>query len=465
MSAGYGTRASQRSVQDADRVHDILGIGFGPSNLALAIAAMEHNATPGAPQVSVGFLEKQRTFGWHTGMLLDGATMQVSFLKDLATLRNPVSPFGFLSYLHAKGRLVDFINHKVLYPSRVEFHDYLRWCADQLDPLVDYGYEAVSARPVEEDGEVVRFEVVARDWHTGRLVERSGRNLVMAPGLRRRLPEGVVESKRVWHSADLLKRIEEFDGRTPRRFVVLGAGQSAAEVTHHLYHAFPSAEVCAVFSRYGYSQSDDSPLANRIFDPAAVDDFFGASEQAKADLQRYHSNTNYSVVDVDLIEELYRSWYLERVRNHNRLRLLNMTTLLDVADKGEEIEVTLRHAPTEATETLRADLLVCATGYSPADARPLLGDVRRLLWTDERGLPRVGRDYRIAADERVVGGIYLCGGTEHSHGITSSLLSNAAVRAGEILASVLDRAEGRPHRAETRPERPLTVPVASESAR
>jgi len=39
----------------------------------------------------------------------------------------------------------------------------------------------------------------------------------------------------------------------------------------------------------------------------------------------------------------------------------------------------------------------------------------------------------------VRGGIYLQGGTEHSHGITSSLLSNTAVRVGEILASIVDR--------------------------
>ena len=33
-------------------------------------------------------------------MLLEDATMQVSFLKDLVTLRNPASEYGFLSYLH-----------------------------------------------------------------------------------------------------------------------------------------------------------------------------------------------------------------------------------------------------------------------------------------------------------------------------------------------------------------------------
>nr|WP_238356691.1 SidA/IucD/PvdA family monooxygenase [Kribbella italica] len=61
-------------------------------------------------------MERQRGFGWHRGMLIEDATMQVSFLKDLVTLRNPASEFTFLTYLHSKGRLVDFINHKTLFP-------------------------------------------------------------------------------------------------------------------------------------------------------------------------------------------------------------------------------------------------------------------------------------------------------------------------------------------------------------
>ena len=82
-------------------------------------------------------------------MLLDDATMQVSFLKDLVTLRNPTSEFTFLKYLHSRGRLVDFINHKSLFPLRVEFHDYFTWAADQVAGLVSYGSEVVGVRPVD----------------------------------------------------------------------------------------------------------------------------------------------------------------------------------------------------------------------------------------------------------------------------------------------------------------------------
>ncbi len=118
-------------------VHDLIGVGFGPSNLALAIAIAEHNAgvrrTPGARGVTAAFVERQRGFGWHRGMLLEDATMQVSFLKDLVTLRNPQSDFSFLCYLQSRNRLVDFINQKNFFPSRVEFHDYLQWAAALVD--------------------------------------------------------------------------------------------------------------------------------------------------------------------------------------------------------------------------------------------------------------------------------------------------------------------------------------------
>jgi L-ornithine N5-oxygenase len=137
-------------------VYDVVGIGFGPANLALAIALDEHNEDASHDEVVTAlFLEQQPGFGWHRGMLIDGATMQVSFLKDLATLRNPTSRFGFVPYLHERGRLVDFINHKILYPTREEFHDYLEWAAAAVDHLVAYSSEVMEVRPAGELLEVV----------------------------------------------------------------------------------------------------------------------------------------------------------------------------------------------------------------------------------------------------------------------------------------------------------------------
>jgi len=440
---GNPSRAREGGISlRADRqIVDLLGIGFGPSNVAVAIAAVEHNEAGTEPLISAEFVEQKPAFGWHHGMLIDGTTLQVSFLKDLATLRNPTSRFGFLSYLHAKDRLIDFINHKCLYPSRIEFNDYLSWCASQIDDLVHYGRRAISARPVSVDGFVTHYEVTDRGTHNGSLTMRLARNLVVGPGLSPRMPAGLSQSRRVWHSHFLLDRLETLDVAQPRRFVVLGAGQSAAEVAEHLHSRYPTAEVFAVFSRFGYSQSDDSPYANRIFDPQTVDVFYSSPEDVKVALMRYHGNTNYSVVDVDLIEELYRRAYQERIRGPERLRLFNVSELADVRERTDGIQVVIRHLHSGELSTLDADALVCATGYRPTDPRSLLGEVGPLLLDDAQGRLRLERDYRVATAPEVLAGVYLCGGTEHTHGITSSLLSVAAVRAGEILRSVIERAE------------------------
>ncbi|MGC5287778.1 lysine N(6)-hydroxylase/L-ornithine N(5)-oxygenase family protein [Micromonospora sp. DT231] len=434
---------SQAAPYGAIPVYDLLGIGFGPSNLALAVAVREHNDGAGADPVTAVFLERQARFGWHRGMLLSDATMQVSFLKDLVTLRNPTSEFSFLCYLQDRGRLVDFVNHKSFFPLRVEFHDYLEWAAAKVDDLVHYGQEVTRVVPVLRDGVVEAFDVLVR--HSGGVDSYRARNLVVATGLLPQTPAGVEASDQIWHSRDLLTNIERLDGTDPSRFVVVGAGQSAAEVTAFLHERFPSAEVCGVFSRYGYSPADDSSFANRIFDPAAVDDYFTAPSEVKTMLMNYHRNTNYAVVDADLIEELYRRSYQEKVNGVQRLRLLNMSRLTGAREHDGRVAVTVETLTTGEVSVLDADVLICATGYQPVDPFPLLDDAARHYHRDEFGRAVVQRDYRIRADASVRANVYLQGGTEHSHGISASLLSNAAVRAGEILGSIVG------HRADDRP--------------
>ena len=428
------------SVEAGEQVpiHDVVGVGFGPSNLALAIALAEHNAGARTP-VTAHFLERQPRFGWHRGMLIDTATMQVSFLKDLVTMRNPTSEFSFVNYLHTVGRLVDFINHKNLFPLRVEFHDYFEWAAAKVDDVVSYGVEVVSVTPVRDGGEIVYFDVTTSDGGALR-----ARNLVMGTGLRPQLPDGVAGGPRIWHNSELLHRVERLRGADPRRFVVVGAGQSAAEVAALLHDEFPRAEVCAVFARYGYSPADDSSFANRIFDPEAVDQFYRAGEPVKDRLMRYHGSTNYSAVDVDLIDELYRRMYRERVLGVQRLRLFNVSRPVEVVDTGSAVTAAVESLTTGERTVLDADAVIYATGYRPADPTPLLGELGAMCTRDAEGRLRVERDYRITTDSAVRGGIYLQGGTEHTHGITSSLLSNTAVRVGEILTSIVDRRAARP---------------------
>ncbi|CAO5157165.1 L-ornithine N5-monooxygenase [Frankia sp. AiPs1] len=433
-------------------IQDIVGVGFGPSNLALAIAVEEHNAqVPARDALRVSFLERQANFGWHRGMLLEGATMQVSYLKDLVTLRNPASGFSFLSFLHEQERLVDFINHKTQFPLRQEFHDYLAWAARRLDHLVDYDLRVVDLRPVLADGEIALVDVVAVRGDTGETVIRRARNVVLAVGLEPKLPAGINLGERVWHNNDLLARVASLPPATRDRFVVVGAGQSAAEVTEFLHTRYPTAQVVALFARYGYSPADNSAFANQIFDPSAVDDFYTAPPAVKDMLGAYHRSTNYSVVDIDLIDELYRRVYQEKVHGQERLRMMRASRLLDLRTLADGVCLDVEFLPTGTRETIESDIVVFATGYRSRDPRLLLGAMAEHCETDPAdpsdphgpaGRPRIGRDYRLHTGSGTSAGVYVLGATEHSHGISSTLLSNVAVRAGELIQSITRPASG-----------------------
>jgi L-ornithine N5-oxygenase len=246
-------------------------------------------------------------------------------------------------------------------------------------------------------------------------------------------------AERVWHSSEFLEKYRRMNPGELRRVAVVGAGQSAAEITRFLYDELPHAEVCAVVPSYGYAIADDTPFANEVFDAGAVDDYYFGTEQTREAFWRYHSNTNYSVVDDDVIRALYRRAYDEDVRGGSRLQFLNLTRVTGVKRSGAETRVTIQAGPHSEVRELEVDALVCATGYKAMEPTGLLGDLDRYCLRDDAGRYRMERDYRIVTDPEMRCGIYLQGGTEHTHGLTSSLLSNVAVRGGEIADSLVAR--------------------------
>ena len=262
-----GTNSHSNTVSDSDELLDLLCIGFGPASLAIAIAL--HDAkpqSPSSPAPKTLFLEKQPQFAWHAGMQLPGAKMQISFLKDLATPRNPRSKFTFINYLFSKGRLNQFINLGTFLPSRVEYEDYLRWCASAFEKagVVGYGVEVGSVRACTKspDGKVTSWEVSARDLG-GNTVKRRARHVVIAVGGRPVIPSNMQGLKHVAHSsqyANAIGNIQEREVGRKLRFAVVGSGQSAAEIFNDLWERFPDAEVRLIIKGASLRPSDDSPL-------------------------------------------------------------------------------------------------------------------------------------------------------------------------------------------------------------
>ncbi|MGH3637858.1 MAG: lysine N(6)-hydroxylase/L-ornithine N(5)-oxygenase family protein [Mycobacterium sp.] len=407
----------------------VVGVGFGPSNLGLAIAIEEHNEQCAHDQaISAEFIEAKPQFGWHTGMLIPGTTMQISFLKDLASQRNVRSRYTFLNYLTERRRLNEFINHQTFFPTRLEFHDYLEWAADRVDAKVHYATRAVAVR---DEGGWLAVDVEGSGKETLR-----ARAVVLAGGLQPQLPGGVDETPRQFHNHGLLNKLPDLPPITHNRFVVVGAGQSAAEVTDYLHTTYPAAEVHGVFAKYGYSPADDSPYANRVFDPAAVDDFYTAEPTVRQRLLDYHRATNYSVVDLPLIEALYAREYAERVAGQRRLYFHGASGVVSATEDDAGVRVVIEHHPTKSLEALDCDAVVYATGFVPMSLPEILGDLCDPTVYSADG-PEVARDYRLRTAREVSGSIYLQGGTEHTHGLSSSLLSNIAVRCGEIVESIV----------------------------
>ncbi|HJT95681.1 MAG TPA: SidA/IucD/PvdA family monooxygenase, partial [Mycobacterium sp.] len=197
--AATASNSMQAGLGDEDNPYDFIGVGFGPSNLALAIAAEELDA-----EQSCLFFERSSRLQWHPGMLLEGARMQISFLKDLVSLRNLASPYTFLQYTRAKNRLEHFVNLNEFRPTRLEYQDYLQWVAEAFTERVRYNSSVNRVTPVRHpDDDVYRlFSVQVKDMLTGETSVYFARNVVYAAGGQPRWPVGqVCDTPAVVHSS------------------------------------------------------------------------------------------------------------------------------------------------------------------------------------------------------------------------------------------------------------------------
>ncbi|MFA7942984.1 lysine N(6)-hydroxylase/L-ornithine N(5)-oxygenase family protein [Pseudomonas brenneri] len=414
-------------------VHDLIGIGFGPSNLALAIALQEREKAQG--KLDVLFLDKQADYRWHGNTLVSQSELQISFLKDLVTLRNPTSPYSFVNYLKAHGRLVDFINLGTFYPCRMEYNDYLRWVAGQFTEQSRYGEEVLAIEPILHQQQVEALRVISRDAQGEQLV-RTARSVVVSAGGTPRIPEAFKALKddgRVFHHSQYLSRMAQqpcVEGK-PMRIAIIGGGQSAAEAFIDLNDSFPSVQVDIILRGSALKPADDSPFVNEVFSPEFTDLVFQQPSSERERLVNEYHNTNYSVVDLDLIERIYGIFYRQKVSGIARHAFRTLTTVEKASAGPLGVELLVRHNATGETVINHYDAVVLATGYERQMHRQLLAPLEAYMGDFE-----VSRDYRVVTDERCKAGIYMQGFSQASHGLSDTLLSILPIRADEIAASL-----------------------------
>lgn len=254
-SSDYTHRA-EPSVQPQ---YDLVCIGFGPASLAIAIALHDRGIN-----AKVLYIEKQQSFIWHAGMLLPDARMQISFLKDLATLRDPTSHFTFVNYLKSKNRLVAFTNLSTFLPLREEYNDYMSWCASHFDDQVRYGHETTSVSAADhQDGPIKTWQVTSKNTKTNQTSTLTARGVVIAIGGKPRIPIPLsgLES-RIVHSSSYSTAVPQILKETYKlhSIAVVGGGQSSAEIFNDLQNRYPNSCVTLFTGASALKPSDDSPL-------------------------------------------------------------------------------------------------------------------------------------------------------------------------------------------------------------
>ncbi|MGP9019656.1 lysine N(6)-hydroxylase/L-ornithine N(5)-oxygenase family protein [Streptomyces sp. BR1] len=422
-------------------VYDILGVGFGPANLALAIALEERDSP-----LTARFLEARPSPEWQPGMLLDGSDIQNHPSRDLVTLRNPRSRYSFLNYLHEQGRLLRHLNLPSEFPLRKEYAGYLRWASSFFSHLVDCNQRAASVEVVEAGGErLYEVTTMAGDRYLGR-------TLVLGPGRTPYIPSpyDTVRTPRVFHLTQYLPRLAELagQGREPESVAVIGGSQSAVELALDLGRRFPRTKVTTYTRSHSLRLKDTSPFSEEGYFPEFTDYYFQASREGKKALDAYMHGTNYSSADGDVLRELYLTIYEQELDGEQRVFVRGNHEAVAVREAGERVALDFveRHTGERITDTV--DFAVLATGFrnmGPAPHEelcpPLMAGLADRFTAEPDGRLLVGADYALQPVADGVPPLFLNGLCESSHGIgdagSFSLLSLRAATLADALTSRL----------------------------
>ncbi|MFE9749566.1 lysine N(6)-hydroxylase/L-ornithine N(5)-oxygenase family protein [Saccharothrix saharensis] len=422
---------------------DIVAIGAGPSNLALGVALEELAPSSVAQRTLV--LEQHSDVRWQRNLLLPWAESQVSFLKDLVTLRNPRSRFTFLNFLHEQGRLDEFINLSTFTPYRTEISAYLQWVADTLEHVrISYDRRCTSVEPRRAaDGSVEGWLVTTAGGDTV-----SARDLVVGTGRDPHVPEvfAGLPAERVVHSTGYLEGIAALPKDEPHRVVVVGGAQSAAEMFRSVHDDLPRSRPTIVMRSIGFGHYQTSKFINELYYPSFIDEFHQAAPEARARILREMRQTNYAGLAPGLLEELYRMRYLQRLAGQERSQVLTMVDVVGARLDGDDIVLDLRDSKTGTVEELRCDIVLLGTGFDPRPPRLLRALMEPLGITE----PAVDRGYRVDLGAASSAALYLQGVNEETHGISDSLLSVLAQRSEHIVDDILDRRRPRSNGSSTR---------------
>jgi len=155
-------------------------------------------------------------------------------------------------------------------------------------------------------------------------------------------------------------------------------------------------------------------------------------------LIRKHFDTNYSVADLAIIQSLYREEYEATIgENVDRFGMLKFKRLTEVVERNNALSVTLVSTLDGEHQELEVDVVICATGYSRRNNLALL-DSLKSYWAEPAHMPRLSRHYALQMNDNFKPNIFIQGMSEHTHGLSDTLLSVISRRSHEVGGEIVN---------------------------
>lgn len=405
-------------------IYDIAGIGIGPFNLGLA-ALLEP-----VKELKSVFFEKNNSFDWHPGMMIEGTTLQVPFYADLVTLADPCSRFSFFSFLKFKNRLIRFSIYDHHFISRKLFNEYCNWVVSQLSNLrfnckvseIRYDYEKQCYEiKINNGNEQTKFYA---------------KHIVCGIGTEPLVPSfcSTLLGKTILHSSSYLYQKENL--KQQNSVVVIGSGQSAAEIFFDLLQDLPSdlsKELTWITRSKAFSPMDYSKLALELTSPDYISYFYGLPEHKKTGVLQSQSML-YKGINFSLIDRIYDKMY-ELAEDFGDLpvQLLTNMELMNVVRKDEKYYLDFFHLQQEKHFPCTSDAIILATGYQNTYPEFFNSVKERIFWKDNGELD-IAFNYSIDVNSSE---IFVQNAELHTHGFNAPDLGMGPHRNAIIINSIL----------------------------
>lgn len=409
---------------------DLLGVGIGPFNLALA-ALLD-----GVAEVDALFCDGHPRFSWHPGLLIEGTTTQVPFLADLVSLVDPTSPHSFLEYLRVHDRLLRFYLRERFHLPRREYDHYCRWVADRL-PSCRFGARVEALRWAAEDAV---FEADLQAPGSATVETMRARNVVLGVGTVPHVPEPLVAAlgPDVLHAADFLRHRDRL--HRAESVTVVGSGQSGAEVFLELLRDQPAHgyRLRWLTRSAGFFPMEYTHLALEHFSPEYTRYFHGLDAEVR-DRLLPAQDLLYKGIDAATVGDIYELLYERSVAGAEpAVELRPHIAVQAIEHDGRGLRLRCRQWEQRRDFDVETECAVLATGYV-ATPPACIDELAPLVDFDARGRYRVGLDYRVAMDPSVSGGLYVQNAELHTHGVGTPDLGLGAHRGACIVNALCGR--------------------------